>query len=376
MPLPLRNLLFCLLSVSLLGGCWDAREIEERSSVIAIAFDKHPKGYEISVQVPIPLKIVGSGGGGGSESGQNAVKIFSGTGETLSDTMDDILDQTNQQLFLGHARVILIGEALAREGMGSLVDAIRRNPEVRRRQWPLVVKGKAKEALQTNPKLEQIPAQYIITMMETGQRTGRFSDEDLGKTYINLSNPAKNPLMNYMEISEGNLVWKGLALFEKDRMVGKLSREESQSMLRLREQELGETANIPCGHKEGKLVFQPKELERKIQVKPRKGALPEIEIFVKMQGEIIEKICDLDLRKQGIYEKINRWVADRYEQTDRKTIRAVQKKWKVDAFNFGNQIRAYHPNLWKKMDWNRDFPHVPIRVRYDVQVLRSGLEAK
>ena len=80
---PLRNILFCLLSVSLLGGCWDAREIEERTSVIALAFDKHPTGYEISVQVPIPLKIVGSGGGGGGESGQNAVRSLQGTGKTF-----------------------------------------------------------------------------------------------------------------------------------------------------------------------------------------------------------------------------------------------------------------------------------------------------
>ena len=68
MPLPLRNILFCLLSVSLLGGCWDAREIEERSSVIAIAFDKHPKGYEISVQVPIPSKFLAPAVGEGARA--------------------------------------------------------------------------------------------------------------------------------------------------------------------------------------------------------------------------------------------------------------------------------------------------------------------
>lgn len=210
---PLRNLLFCLLSVSLLGGCWDAQEIEERTSVIALGIDKHPEGYEISVQVPVPLKIVGSGGGG--ESGQNAVQIFSGTGKTVSDTLDDIQNQTNQQLFLGQARILLFGEEVAKDGIGRVVDGLKRRPEIRRRQWPLVVKGKAKDAMKANPKLEQIPMEYIITMMENGSRMGKYNDEDFGKTLINLSSPAKHPMMNFMEISPQQIEWKGLAVFKK-----------------------------------------------------------------------------------------------------------------------------------------------------------------
>lgn len=245
---PLRNLLFCLLSVSLLGGCWDAREIEERTSVIALGIDKHPEGYEISVQVPVPLKIVGSGGGGGGESGQNAVQIFSGTGKTVSDTLDDIQNQTNQQLFLGQARILLFGEEVAKDGIGRVVDGLKRRPEIRRRQWPLVVKGKAKDAMKANPKLEQIPMEYIITMMENGSRMGKYNDEDFGKTLINLSSPAKHPMMNFMEISPQQIEWKGLAVFKKGNWsdtypVKRVSRCCVCGTKR------GETINVPCGGK-------------------------------------------------------------------------------------------------------------------------------
>lgn len=378
---PLRNLLFCLLSVSLLGGCWDAREIEERTSVIALGIDKHPEGYEISVQVPVPLKIVGSGGGGGGggESGQNAVQIFSGTGKTVSDTLDDIQNQTNQQLFLGQAQILLFGEEVAKDGIGRVVDGLKRRPEIRRRQWPLVVKGKAKDAMKANPKLEQIPMEYIITMMENGSRMGKYNDEDFGKTLINLSSPAKHPMMNFMEISPQQIEWKGLAVFKKGKLVGHLSREESEPMLRLRNKERGETINVPCGGKKSnlKVVFRPKKMKRKIRVKQRSGRLPEILVHIKMNGDIIEKTCaKYDLSQPGIYKKMNRWVADRYELTTRKTVRKMQKEIKVDAFHFGNMIRAHHPDMWKKLDWNRDFPNVPIRATYEVQIRRTGLEFK
>ena len=379
MPRPLRNILFCLLSVSLLGGCWDAQEIEERTSVIALGFDKHPAGYEISVQVPIPLKIVGSGGEGGGESGQNAVQIFSGTGKTVSDTLDDIQNQTNQQLFLGQARILLFGEEVAKEGIGRVVDGLKRHPEVRRHQWSLVVKGKAKDAMKANPKLEQIPMEYIVTLVENGVRIGKYHDEDFGKTLINLSSPAKHPVMNFIEISPQLIEWKGLAVFNKGKMAGRLSREESEPMLRLRNKEKGETINVPCGGKKSdlKVVFRAKEMSRKIQVKQREGRLPEIHVHIKMKGDIIEKTCaKYDLSQPGIYKKMNRWVADRYELTTRKTIRKMQKELKVDAFHFGNMIRAHHPDLWKKLDWNRDFPNVPIRATYEVQIRRTGLEFK
>ncbi|MGF7086799.1 spore germination protein KC [Kroppenstedtia sanguinis] len=376
---PLRNLLFCLLSVSLLGGCWDAREIEERTSVIALGFDKHPAGYEISVQVPIPLKIVGSGGGGGGESGQNAVHVFKGTGKTVSDTLDDIQNQTNQRLFYGQTRLLIIGEEVAKEGIGRVVDGLKRHPEVRRHQWPLVVKGKAKDAMKANPKLEQIPMEYIVTLVENGVRIGKYNDEDFGKTLINLSSPAKHPVMNFIEISPQLIEWKGLAVFNKGKMAGRLSREESEPMLRLRNKEKGETVNVPCGGKKSdlKVVFRAKEMSRKIQVKQREGRLPEIHVHIKMKGDIIEKTCaKYDLSQPGIYKKMNRWVADRYELTTRKTIRKMQKELKVDAFHFGNMIRAHHPDLWKKLDWNRDFPNVPIRATYEVQIRRTGLEFK
>lgn len=370
---PLRSVLLCLLSVSLLSGCWDAREVEERTSVVAVAVDRHKDGYEITLQVPIPINIVGAGGGGGSG---DTVQVFSGTGKTLTDTLDDIRNQINQPLFFGHTRLILFGEELAKKGIGKLLDGMRRHPDIRRRQWPVVVKGKAKDALKAKPELEQIPMEYLVTMVESGVRDGRYASEELGQVFINLSNRAKQPVLNYMEISPKKIKWLGLALFKEDRMVGHLSREGSQSLLRIRDKELGETANIPCGNRQGRLVFQPKEMDRKIRVKQREGRLPEIEVHIKMKGGIVERTCDLDLSQPGIYKKMNRWVASRYEWTSKKTIRKVQKELKTDVFQFGNQIRSFHPDLWRKLDWDQVFPEVPIRVTYEVNVRRIGLESK
>lgn len=370
---PLHKAGILWLCMVLLTGCWDAREIEERTSVIAVAVDQHAEGYEVTVQVPIPTKIVGSGDGGGGGSGQNAVQLFTGTGKTMTDALEAIENQTNQRIFFGHARLLLFGEELAREGIGKSLDSLRRHPEIRRRQWPIVVKGKAKEAIKSSPKLEQIPMEYILRLLENGVREGRHTNQGLGDLYIDLVNPAKEPILNYMEIEPRRTRWLGLAVFHQDRMVGTLSRKESQQLLHIREGKVGESVDTPCPG--GYIVFQPKELNRKVRVFFTDG-IPGIDVRIQVRGGVIEKTCHFDLSRPNALKTVSRAVETVYERRARRVIAKVQKEMKTDVFQFGNQIRAYHPDVWKQIRWEKEFPRTDIRVNYDVKVVRMGLDAK
>ncbi|WP_169713785.1 Ger(x)C family spore germination protein [Paludifilum halophilum] len=372
----LRSLGLVLLCAILLTGCWDAREVEERTSVIAIGVDRHAEGYEVTIQVPIPLKVVGGGGGEGGESGHQAVQTFTGRGSTLSRAIDQIQDKVNQELFFGHTRLFLVGEELAKEGIEELLDSSRRQPQARRRQWMLVVKGKARDAIESEPKMEQIPMQYYINMIETGVRLGRFAEEGLGAVFSGLANPGKNPVLNYVDPKNRTVRWAGLGVMAKDRVVGVLTRREATTFLQIRSKELGEPLGAPCPEGEGRLVFEPKELTRKIRIYSRNHR-PEIRVTVQVKGGIIEKTChELDLSKQETMDRVTQAVQATYQRRARHLVKKVQKELKADGFNFGNHVRAYHPDLWKRIDWDKEFPRMKIHVSYDVDILRTGLRYK
>lgn len=118
-----------LVFITMLTGCWDRRELEERTSVLAVAVDiveGREDLYKMTVQIPIPIKIAGSSGqGGGGNS--DAVKIMSVTGRTVTDAANNLQLRLNQKLFLGHTRVLAISEEVAKEGFRTSWTAIAAN---------------------------------------------------------------------------------------------------------------------------------------------------------------------------------------------------------------------------------------------------------
>ena len=152
-----------ILCLCMLAGCWDRQELEERVSVVAIAIDKTEETadgtqdkYTVTVQIPIPIKIVGGGGGeGGGEGGMDTVQVMSATGFSFHHALINLQKRLSQELFLGHVRVILISEEVAREGVQDIIDSLRRNQQIRRLLWLAITKNKAADGLTIKTSLKQ-----------------------------------------------------------------------------------------------------------------------------------------------------------------------------------------------------------------------------
>lgn len=371
----------------LLTGCWDRREIEERSAVFAMAIDNHPKGVEVSVQIPIPIMIVGSGGGGAGEGGQGAVHNFSAVGRTVSEAWESLQNQTNQELFLGHTRLLLLSEEVAQKKGMEILDVLRRHPQIRRQIWPLIIEGKAKDALKVNLRLAEIPTEYILGYVENGSNLGRMANSTLGKWFINQSDPTRGTLINYLYVrpavtngteegASGTVMWKGLAVMSGNRMVGKLSKEESSPILEIVEERSGYPQRVKCPNEKGMFTFEPKAVDPSISV-THQGKQVKIRMKVEVWGGIVESTCSkLDMSKKDVLEKVKRWLEEAYEEQFRKTLYRAQKEFRTDVFELGSLIRAFHPNLWNSIDWDREFPRADIQADYQVTIKNLGLEAR
>ncbi|MBP1154578.1 MULTISPECIES: hypothetical protein [unclassified Paenibacillus] len=131
---------------------------------------------------------------------------MSSTGLTVVDAFNNMQKRLNQQLFYGHTRIIAIGEEIAKEGVKDVTDAFRRDPQLRRLLWPVVVKGEVAGLLRASPELEQIPTTvFLMSLIETGDESGRIPDMNLGKFYINLSSSISHPYLNYFEVNENDI---------------------------------------------------------------------------------------------------------------------------------------------------------------------------
>ena len=361
----------------LTSGCWDEIEIEKRAVVAALAVDKSPLGYEVSIQVPNPRKAVGGGGEeGGGGGGEGAVELFSGEGRTFQEALLQIENEINFPLFTGHTQVLLISEELAKEGTTELMDGLRRSQQIRRHLWPVVVKGKAKDSLNVQVRLAEIPINYLREMIETGIKNQRISSMVLGEYFEEISNPSKQaPILNVFRVTDNRYLWKGIGIFKSDRLVGTLHPPLINTLMHVREQKAGWPVLINCPEQQkGQIVFLPRTVSRKIHVSDNK---PEIDVKVKVEGEITVKECtSYKLDQPQSYQSLSQLIQHEYNRYAKKLIYKAQREYHTDIFAFGKFVKAYYPKLYHRLNWEKDFTQIPIRIHYDVDVRRSGLESK
>lgn len=378
-----RHLLFWFLLLAcmfILTGCWDRRELEERTSFLAIAIDTakdNPELYKITVQIPIPIKISGSGGSGGGKAGES-VRIMSSTGKTILDAANNMQKRLNQRIFLGHARVVAISEEIAREGLRDITDGFRRDPQMRRLLWPIVVKGEASELLRIQPKLAQIPIVYVMDMLESGTRTQIMPDQTLGNFYIRTSSSHMQPYLNYVEVANNEVIWKGTAVFQEDKMVGILPDIQTWVLMQLTENEHGGDILVPIkGTKDKFLTVHPKLVTTKIKAvnDPNARGGHRVTYLCKVQGDVVETTFQPSFKDEDNIEIYQKIVKEELEQRAKKLLTLLQKQYKTDVLNLGSVMRAHHyRDFWVMHNWKEDFPKMPISVEYDVRIRRLGME--
>lgn len=361
------------LSSALLTGCWDQREIEERTSVVAIGIDlerEEPRLLRVSVQIPIPIKIAGSGGGAGG--GGDPVKIKSATGRTTIEAFSALQTELNQKLFYGHTRIIAIGEEMARSGLDDVMDAFRRDPQIRRLLWPLVVKGKAIDLLHAKPELEQIPTVFIMSMIENGASAGTIPDMNLGKFYISLSSTAEQPYLNYMEAFD-TVKWDGIALFKEDRMISSLNEEQTWNFLRIRERADGGAIVFPYGDGHDQMVSFTVESISVEEAYGEENGRVKASYTVVVEGDLVGKTFRTDFSNQSEIRKLER-TAEEYLETKGKELVETLQRIDADTLGVGIKLKAYHPNIWEEVDDTEYFKNADIRIHYDVNLRRTGME--
>ncbi len=362
------------LMALLLPGCWDQREIEERTSVVAIGIDRHesdPKLLTVSVQIPIPIKIAGSSGGGGSG---DPVRVMSASGRTLIEAFNNLQRRVNQQLFYGHTRVIAIGEEMAKSGLNDVMDAFRRDPQIRRLLWPIVVKGKAVELLGAKPELEQIPTVFIMSLIQNGAETGRIPDTNLGKFYINLSSPSEHPFLNYVEAGAAGVKWSGIAVFKEDKMLGDLDDQATWSFMRIAERQNGGPIVFPYKGDDERLVSFTTDTTKVDESYWLEHGRVHAKFTVSVEGDLIGKTFDTNFSDPREIAELERGASDYLEEEARKLLDTLQREYDADILGVGSKLRAYHQRIWKQVRDTDYFAEADIDVVYDVKLRRTGME--
>lgn len=378
-------LLILLVSI-ILTGCWDLKDINRRVMVVALGLDlaerTETENYEyismvkLTAQVAIPEKLSG-GAGQPLTTGAEAVWNVSAIGRNVSMCYVNLQQRLQNELFLGHTRVLVISEDLAREGLSRYMNFFRNNPEFRRLSYLLISENKAEDLLNTFPKTVNVQAIYLMNLIEDEIQRQTMPDLPFIEIAIRDVTSGVDPIAVLISSDKetGIIKYSGLAVFRGDRMVGKLDVEETWSYLQLAEGKLGGLQVVRDVESEiGRLSIVFKDLKRKMRLVLTEKGNFKFECKLSFEGIIFSQEVPAVYTKEIYLDQLENRVSTEVKREIETVFYKVQQKYNADIFGFGELVKAYMPEEWKRIeDWHEEFKKVELELDVETIIRRSGM---
>lgn len=400
--------IMCFLSFSL-SACYDAREIDGWAYVYSIGVDKGVSD-KLCFTFQIPSMKGGGGGGvdngGGSSSGEEkSYTTISIESPTFFAGVNIVETSVSRAMNYMHSKFLIISEELAREGVEEFINGMIRSRQLRRIMYVIVVEGMARDFVKEfDPLLTTTISKVQEGAMNQKNETGFFIDTNYHDFLKNLKTTYRMPVApmaainkfdNFQNrvkpteefVSEGDYYagetprlggnkfeFMGTALFDGDKMVGKLNGNETRALLMIRgEFDKGSIA-----------IADPKSKKKRITIDTRKQKKPVIKLNFSNGKPVIH--CKVfiegdiqNLQSATGYEsaKLKKELEDAFKKYIRGLLDKTVKKCQslnVDAFGFGEKAVMHFLTIqeWEKYNWLEHFKDAEIVNEVEFTIRRTG----
>jgi spore germination protein KC len=380
---------FLFAVMTLITGCWDRKEVNNLSVIMAAGIDKAgEKNIELSVQVYNPRAAGGgqqqgmsqSSSSGGGGIGQTIVR--SEVGSNIADAMSKLQEKLPRQIFWGHGEIFIIGEELAKSGLRDHIDFILRSPEIRDNANILISKGPAKRVLTLQMPLERDSAEMLqnLTDLRLGITT---TITDLSQMLVGRAGAAVLPIVKYSqsEEKEGEPVkisyLRGAGILKKDKLIGFIDDDLTRGVMWIRNEIDKATVTVIPEQTESGFV-SARLIRSQTKLIPRiNGDEWTITVKSEAEGDMIQNTTFVDYSKPELAKRLEKDFSKQIDAKIAAAVAKVQKKMNADIFGFAQAFHRKYPKEWNlvKDKWDEKFPQVKVTFETDVRIERHGLSS-
>jgi spore germination protein KC len=364
-----------LLPALLLTGCWDKREIESLFIVTAVGLDAAEEEGEMEVTFQISKSKDSSSGNKESSGDESSSILLKSESKTVLEAMEEQNRNSSRTLLLQHNQVILLGSELAEQGVKERLDMFLRNQQARMEVLVLVADGQAGETLGAKVSQETTPGIYLSRMMQDLRRTSLHYNVRLLDFISRLRDGTSAPIAPIVKAEkEGEketLTVDGLAVFQGDKMVGRLDNDETMGYLWA----LGKVrqGDVAAEDDQGRAAFIILRLNtsRKTSLRPDGG------VKVTLEVEAILRVGELQGFAQTPLEELRPALTALAQEQIKKQILDTAERARelgADIYGFGRSVHTEHPREWKELEgrWDELFQDLELDVQVKVQVPEPG----
>ena len=396
-------LIFTILLFSL-TGCYDVRPIETLSYAVAIGLDKGTNNLlRLSLQFASPGN---SSSSGGSSSQFSETTVTTVECNSLDSGINLINSYISNQINLAHAKVIVISEALASEGIADYISTFVNNVEVRPDCNIIVSRCSAEDYLNhSKPTLETLSARYYEQVLNSSTYTGYTADITLSEFYSALKSPVAQPIAilggintdsthtdnsstPYVEVdgsydagttpiqNKTNLENMGLAVFDYDKLVGELDGFECICHLMCVDEFESTTITIPSPFNQNSIVdlyvYRKSAIQKDVKLV---NGTPYITCNIHLNANVLSIGPDTDLSSVENMDIIAEYASSYLEEKFTEYLYRTSKEFHCDIDSFGTELYSDYLTIsdFEKVDWLNIYKDAYFDVDVDISIRSSYL---
>lgn len=378
-----RVVLSLFLSLSLLSGCGNSRELNQYAIVLGTAIDLTEDGeIELSVQFLNPEAGGNSSGGGGSGGGGNGSFsiVRTGKGLTVSDAASKLQELIPRKLFWGHCKVFVFGERLVKEGISDVLDYIVRAPYTREQAKLFVSKGDAKQILYVQPPMEKVSSRVIRLLSELNILMS-ITVIDFVQMMISVSNDSYLPYVDILPPNSASESGQetvpfitGTAVLKHGKLVGVLDDRLTRGIMWMKNDIKDSQVVVKNPLGKGSITLSPFQATTHL-VPIIKNGQWKIIVKSRAKGEIIENETNIDLMNPQIVRIVEKQIENDISKRIQKSFNKLQKDMNADIVDIAETFERKYTNEFKKVKdhWDEKFKNIQLEIDVDAHITGPGL---
>jgi len=382
----------------LLNGCYNAQELDKLGISLVMGFDIVDGKILITAEVVDPSY---SSNAINTEQG-STVKYVQGVGNTLFEALADITLKFDRSIYSAHNKVLIFGDEIAKNGLIMYIDQLFRDTEQRESAYMLIAKGgKAYEVMGVNNGLEQLPANYILQLIQNVKYNPKAVDTNIIQYMNHYYHEGHHPVVGVIEKkkkmvidktsgdnssgSEYELSVLGSAIFKEDKLIGYLLGNDTKAINYLMNNIKGGIITFPIqptSEGEGQSARIPQNISsiNVIKGKTKNDVIFEkdklvLKTKINIRASLGEVIGDVNISTEEDLRRIEQACEKVVEENIKSTVKQIQKEFGVDIFGFGIVFHHKYPKQWKEIEknWDEIFSDADYQIEVNVKIIRTGL---
>jgi len=350
-----------------LAGCWDARDVDKLAFPLCAGYDLHVGSHAGNKQVDVTTLIPNL-----SPEAPSKVHVQTLSERTIAYARRPRNYYDADEYLPGINQVLILGDALARQGFKNHLDTLQRIPGVSGTMLFAVADGRSEDILKTPVKDYQNMGTYLITLLGDAQKRSFTPTVKLYELFVNLG-PGKNPVLPVVKQYRNRAILNGTALFRKDRLIYICNIDETRTLMLLRG--LKAKGYYPFvlekkGKMESGTVFISNA--RKVRVWRQEDQYTYL-IDIKVKGIIVEHMNPPQTLDQECMACIEDSIGRNIEGECQRFLNKMQNELKTDCIDINKYALAkWRRELTPVIDQDEFIQKARIKVKVEVELENAG----